>query len=179
MPKEALVSVFGLIHSFLQNGHLMAETVQVGQHHQNKCLLMCISNVALSGYWVIKIMLNHNKTTVISLMKGFILLHVCMRKSSSLLWFSNANAGGSLWKLYDSNTALGLFVVKKEKEKKSALHHPAFHSRGKWPSLQWWYKDCVSYLMPVIFWHVGRSGGILCVIARGIMVMVGVGLIKK
>lgn len=50
-------------------------------------------------------------------MKGFILLHVCMRKSSSLLWFSNANAGGSLWKLYDSNTALGLFVVKKEKEK--------------------------------------------------------------
>lgn len=69
-------------------------------------------------------------------MKGFILLHVCMRKSSSLLWFSNANAGGSLWKLYDSNTALGLFVVKKEKEKKSALHHPAFHSRGKWPSLQ-------------------------------------------
>lgn len=37
-------------------------------------------------------------------------------------------------------------------KKKSALHHPPFHSRGKWPSLQWWHKDCVSYLMPVIFW---------------------------
>lgn len=61
----------------------------------------------------------------------------------------------------------------------SALHRPPSHSRGKWPSLRWWHKDCVSYLMRVIFWHVGRTAEMLCVTAGGIMAMVGVGLINK
>lgn len=77
----------------------------------------------------------------------------------------------------NSNAALGPFVQEKKK-KRSALHQPPSHSRGKWPSLRWWHKACVSYLMQVIFWHVGQTAEMLCIMARGIMAVVGVGLIK-
>ena len=98
-------------------------------------------------------------------------LQICITRCSRLLWISESRESGRMgvgWLRHRE----GMLVKKKK-------NYPLcnIHSRGKLPSVQWWYKDCLSSLMPVIFWHVGSSAEILRITAGGIMVIVG--LIKK
>lgn len=108
-----------------------------------------------------------HRTQLINLIKVLIFPCFCTLRGSSLLWSSERSAGGRLWKLDDSKAAWGLFV------KKYLLRAILHFTQEENDPLQWWHKDCVSYLMAVIFWHVGWSAEMLCEIARGVMVTVG------
>lgn len=116
------------------------ETVQGGRHSTTnacwsafQCSLECRLTVP------VKKLLNH-RTQVVNLMKVLSFPCVGTLRGSSLWRSSGRSAGGRLGKLDDSKAALGLFV-----KKMSALHHPPFHSRGKWPSAMMSLGLCVIF----------------------------------